>query len=58
MDSQIILRNTKENTKDLELFIGNHDAGRVYVISITKQVAWLFLLLRNIIKHIKLDHDV
>ena len=58
MSNQIILRATKESTKDLELFIGNHDDSRVYIISLKKQIVWLFLLLRNIIKYVKLDHDV
>ena len=53
--NQIILRPSGENIKDLELFIGNQHKNRVYLISLRKQIVWLFLILRNIVKYIKLD---
>ena len=52
---QIILRPTRDNKKNIELFIGNQYKAKVYSISLRKQITWLLLILKNIIKHTRLD---
>lgn len=52
---QIILRESNSNTRKLELFIGNPDKSKVYSIGLRKQVMWIYLILRNITKHTRLD---
>ncbi len=52
---QIILRPSRDNSREIELFIGNNDKSRIHRISLRKQTMWMIIIFRNIIKHLRLN---
>lgn len=54
-DKKLILRPYQTGETDVELFIGNSSGHQLYRVPLSTQIIWIFVLLKNIMKHAKFN---